>query len=496
MARRDSWICLVMLLATAVGKAAAQAPIIDTLALRAHTYFLSHDRLRGRATGTAGAELAALYLASRCRALGLSSVGESYFQRVPLERALVLPSTLLSLRTGSDTIHFSYPKDFTPNVGSRATLVGFAGRAVYIGEPDRSTGSVVRDIDIAGRVAVTIGRTEGAVADTLAARGTAAILRLIGDSVRYRLYVQSRGNERLYHVDPEVRSSFLPRLPSILAGPELARSLLAGTPVVAGKPLEPQMLSPTVHFSIEVEREPVPAANVACLLPGSEPATRDTAIVFTAHYDHLGVGPSDASGDSIYNGFSDNAAGTAMLLAIAEAATRDGTNRPRHSLLFLFATGEERGLLGSDFYVARPLWPLDRTGAVINLDAGAPPAPPINWRLAGVDSTGLGEIAIQVAARRGWRVTTSAPRPNSDYYPFVREGVPAVSIIPGTGPYEGLTRDSSKVLRRRWDRYHQPGDEWATDFPFAGLARYAEYAYRIARALDGTPPTSDEQPRR
>jgi Zn-dependent M28 family amino/carboxypeptidase len=153
-------------------------------------------------------------------------------------------------------------------------------------------------------------------------------------------------------------------------------------------------------------------------------------------------------------------------------------------VIFLFLVGEERGLLGSDFYVARPLWPLDRTEAAINIDAGAPPGELTTWRLAGVDSTGLGRVALNVAREQSWSATTSPPRANSDYYPFVREGVPGVFIIPGSGPFEGLSADSSDALRKRWDHYHQPADHWSNDFPFAGLARYAEYGYLIARALD------------
>jgi Zn-dependent M28 family amino/carboxypeptidase len=205
--------------------------------------------------------------------------------------------------------------------------------------------------------------------------------------------------------------------------------------------------------------------------------------VYTAHYDHLGVGIPDSRGDSIYNGFSDNAAGVAMLLSIAQAFGARG-NQPLHSVLFLFFTGEEQGLLGSDYYVARPLWPLGRTKGVINLDAGAPPGRPWSWRIAGGDRQALGSLAQDVAADHGWSATTSPATPNSDYFPFARLGVQAVFIVPGSGPYQGLTADSSLALRRRWDHYHDPADEWAADFPFAGLGRYAEFAYYIGRMLD------------
>src|SRR5206468_10143209 len=113
----------------------------------------------------------------------------------------------------------------------------------------------------------------------------------------------------------------------------------------------------------------------------------------------------------------------------------------------------------------------------INLDAGAPPGRPWSWRIAVAErGAPLTRLAQDVAADRGWSVTTSPATPNSDYYPFARSGVPAIFIIPGTAPYQGLSADSSQALRRRWDHYHEPADEWSPDFPFAGLGRYAEFA--------------------
>jgi len=266
----------------------------------------------------------------------------------------------------------------------------------------------------------------------------------------------------------------------VVLGPDLSRRLMGGIP----SGTKAVTLSDSIAVRIRYERRPVTASNVACLLPAMDPRAGDTAIAFSAHYDHLGVGMPDARGDSIYNGFSDNAAGVGMLLSIAQALGARG-NRPRHATLFLFFTGEEQGLLGSDYYVARPLWPLKKMLGVINLDAGAPPARPWSWRIAGGDRGALGRIAQDVAADHGWSAITSPATPNSDYFPFARSGVPAIFIVPGPGPYQGLTADSSAALRRRWDHYHDPADEWSADFPFAGLGRYAEYAFYIGQALDG-----------
>ncbi|MGH7445000.1 MAG: M28 family peptidase, partial [Longimicrobiales bacterium] len=218
-------------------------------------------------------------------------------------------------------------------------------------------------------------------------------------------------------------------------------------------------------------------------LPGNDPALRDEYVVYTAHYDHLGISIPDAEGDSIYNGFSDNAAGVAMLLGIAEAL-RDAP--PARSLLFLFFTGEERGLLGASYFAAHPPVPLERMHALINLDAGAPSAPPVSWRVAGGDSSALGTLAAQVAADHGWIARLSGASPNSDYWPFLQRGVPAVFLIPGD-VWENTAPEQREALRRQWDHYHQPADEYHPDFPFSGLERYADYAMALGLRAANAP---------
>jgi len=328
---------------------AARGQTIDTLALSAHTYFLAHDLLGGRGTASPGERLAALYIVSELRRMGIEGAGPGgeYLQPVPLRR----------IRADDGATYFVLSTD------SAAA--------------DRPSGAAVVD--------------------------------------------------------------------------------------------------------------DVVAHNIAALIPGSDPARRDEVVAFTAHYDHLGIGAPDENGDSIFNGFSDNAAGVAMLLAIADEIRKDP---PARSTLFLFFTGEEQGLLGSTHYVSAPLVPLERTVAVINLDAGAPPAPPIVWRIAGGTQSSLGEDAARIAEERGWTTQLERARPNSDYWPFLQKGVPAAFIIPGRD-WEGLSPEEQQRLFERWDRYHQRGDEWKPDFPWAGLQRYAEIGLALGRHVANAP----ERPR-
>jgi Peptidase family M28 len=472
---RPAAVFLACVTAAACAPAPARPPApsgsaIDTLALRAHTYFLSSDLLLGRATGSPGAAFAALYIEAQCRGLGLEPVAGSYAHTVPLESAEPRADSSWLDIAGRRLVP---SEDFLITSGVRATLHGFRGQPVYVGTADdiRQHPESLPALD--GMIAVVGGTVRTDAADLLAERGAAGMIQVVDDSAAFALYVASRGKRLTLIDEPDVPSSFFPSLPAVLAGPGAVPSLRAAL---------------RAHSSVElaaafVQRR-LPAENVACLLPGTDASRRDTAIALTAHFDHLGVSVPDASGDSIYNGFSDNAAGVAMLLALAKAIREGPGGALRHGVLLLFFTGEEAGLLGSDYFVARPAFPLERIRAVINLDAGAPPARPWTWRLAGGTNNPLGDLGVDVAAARGWSATTSEATANSDYFPFARRGVPAIFIVPGPAPYEGLSADSSQALRRRWDRYHQPGDAFYEDFPFIGLQRYAEYAYRIVLAVD------------
>jgi hypothetical protein len=450
--------------------------LIDTLALRGHTFFLSSDLLEGRGTGSRGADVAALYIASQCRALGMVPLEGGYVQDVPLDQVTVREAdTRLAVWHDTDTTKLTPADGFFPVGGTEAALAGFTGQMVFVGTGDDIRRAPDSLPPLRGKVAVTIGPLQASAADLLSARGAIGFVHLIPDDATYQAYVTNMGPPMTILHDPGITSSFYSSVPAVLAGPAVVRALVAALRADRGS---------TIDVRTAFERHPIPARNIGCLLPGTDARAQDTAVVFTAHYDHLGISVADERGDSIYNGFSDNAAGVAMLLAIAKGLRESPAAGLRHAAVFLFFTGEERGLLGSDYFVAHPTFPLERIRAVINLDAGAPPARPWSWQVAGGEGTPLGVLAMDAALARGWSATMSPARPISDFYPFVRHGVPAVAIIPGTAQYEGLSADSSQTLFRRWDHYHQPSDEYDEAFPFVGLQRYAEYAYLLARAVD------------
>jgi len=475
-----------------------QAPAIDTLAIRAHTRYLADDRLEGRGTGSRGERLAALYIADQLARLGIPGAAPDggYFQPVPLREATIdHDATRVVVSRGGRDAAFESGRHFVVDIGGAGAYRDFSGDALFAGTAGLAHDALADFGSLEGRVVVVLG-TLGAEAQTLVPdwirRGAEGVILLIPDAERFRLVERSRGDTRLFVDAPVDDPVWQADLPVLIAGPELAAAILAGAPLApdaldGSRPFHALDLGRRIAATIRTSVRDVTAANVAAMIPGRDPARRDEVVAFTAHYDHLGIGAPGPDGDSIYNGFSDNAAGTAMLLAIAEAL-RDAP--PARSVLFLFFTGEEKGLLGSSYYASAPLVSLERTAAVINLDAGAPPAPPTSWRLAGGSASTLGDLAARVAAENGWTARPSDASPNSDHWPFLSRGVPAVFLIPGQD-WEGMGKEEREALHLRWDRYHQPGDEWAPDFPFQGLRRYAELALRIGIAAAD----ADERPR-
>ncbi|MGQ0814127.1 MAG: M28 family peptidase [Gemmatimonadota bacterium] len=464
---------LFVFLMCAARSSAAQS--IDTIAMRAQTRFLAHDLLQGRGTGTPGEHIASEYIASELMRIGAQPVhGSDYLLPIPLKRALIEHQA--TTITYNQTTYLS-GRDFVWNTGGRGALRDFAGPLLYVGRPDTSV--LQRAREARGRVVVMVGALGAAAATLIPAllnAGASGVVLLVPDAANFDLFVRSRGDAR-YFVDAAVDDPiWQSNLPLVLAGPMLSAAILGGT-----VPAPFTSLEHTLTATIRARIEDVRSANVAGVIRGTDAKLAAEYVAYSAHYDHLGISTPDARGDSIYNGFSDNAAGVSMLLAIGDVFRRRPAAR---SVLLLFFSGEERGLLGSTYFASRPPVPLEQIKGLINLDAGAPPAPPVDWRIAGGAVTPLGDVARNALAARQWEVQLGAASPNSDYWPFVQRGVPAIFIIPG-GSWENVSEEQQRQLRARWDRYHQASDEWHPEFPFSGLARYAEAALIVGRAVAG-----------
>src|SRR5205807_4984883 len=229
----------------------------------------------------------------------------------------------------------------------------------------------------------------------------------------------------------------------------------------------------------------VSSENVVAKLPGSDPTLAKQVVLFTAHWDHKGIGPV-IHGDSIYNGAEDNASGVAALLAAAQALTQVAP-RPRRTLLFVATTAEESGLLGSEAYVQAPLVPLERTAAVLNLDVTNVRGATRDIDALGIERSTLGD-AFRAAARAESLVVDHPADVRgsfyrSDHFPFARAGVPALSFKSGldfVDRPEGWGKEQEDEYNGH--RYHQPSDEYAPGFRYDGTAQQVRVALRVALA--------------
>jgi Zn-dependent M28 family amino/carboxypeptidase len=220
--------------------------------------------------------------------------------------------------------------------------------------------------------------------------------------------------------------------------------------------------------------------NVVGVLPNRAGQTTGDLIGITAHLDHLGVGRPDASGDTIYNGFLDDAVGMAMVLDVASRYARVPGSKP---LVVMFFNLEEQGILGAKALVARPdaSTIVDRLRLLIGVDAGSPAGEALEWQLMGglPEHTGT-RIADSLARARGWTTTSTAPRAINDVFAFSQRGVPIIFPIPGRR-WRGYTDEQRTAAMQRFDHYHQPSDEWRPDFPWVGTAHFADWLAAIVQ---------------
>lgn len=264
---------------------------------------------------------------------------------------------------------------------------------------------------------------------------------------------------------------------------QVARKLAAELGRLGARPLFGDAL--LVPFSSE-PRPRDTVFNVVGVLPDRDGSIAGELIGITSHFDHLGIGPPDSTGDSIYNGFLDAALPIAMVLDVARRYARAPGDRPLVVLLFNL---EEQGLRGSKALVNRPdAGPiLRRLRLLIGVDAGAPAGEAVEWQLMGGIPSHFGAVLADSLARsQGWTTTATPPRPISDVYPFSQHGVPILFPIPGA-TWKGYSPGDRADAMRMFDHYHQPSDEWRDEFPLTGTAYFADWLWSIVMAASEAP---------
>lgn len=513
------WFVAVAMLSLGCHVPDPALPPVNSAAIDTHIRSLAHDSLEGRAPGTRGEELATRYIAAQYRTLGLEPAGpdSSYFQPVALVGMTPHPSLAWG-RAGARRA-LKYLDDFVAWAERPESRVAAAGDVVFVGYGIRAPEwqwDDYKDRDVRGKVLLMLVNDPGLQDSTVfhgaaltyygrwtykleeaARRGAAgAILVHTTESATYPWdVVRASWSVEQFTLDrPATQSiAFAGWVTHRAARVALARAGLnldSLTRVAARRDFRPADTG--IHAAVEVTSalRRVVSANVVARLPGSDPRLAQEVVLFTAHWDHKGIGPA-ANGDSVYNGAEDNASGVAAILAAAQAMTQVRP-RPRRSVLFVATTAEESGLLGSEAYVRAPLVPLERTAAVLNLDVTNVRGATRDIDALGIDRSTLGPV-FATAARAESLVVVHEPDVRgsfyrSDHFPFARAGVPALSFKPGKdfiGRPPGWGTQQEQLYNQ--ERYHRPSDEYRPTFTYEGTTQEVRVALRVALAVASAP---------
>ncbi|MCX7587076.1 M28 family metallopeptidase [Phenylobacterium sp. 58.2.17] len=249
------------------------------------------------------------------------------------------------------------------------------------------------------------------------------------------------------------------------------------------KPVELKGATFSTDYGVDVQK--IVSKNVVGLIPGAK--RPDETIIYSGHWDHLGVGLPDAKGDTIYNGAVDNADGIATMIEIGRAFAKGP--QPDRSVVFLAVTAEEKGLLGSEYYAANPLYPLGKTVANINMDALSPAGPAKDFTTSGDAASTLQDALVAVGKSHGRHYTPdSKPEAGlffrSDHFPFAKRGVPAISFGSGYDLVQG-GKEAGAAWSKAYtaDRYHQPADHFDASWNLEGIAQDGQLMFELGRQL-------------
>ncbi|HVL78859.1 MAG TPA: M20/M25/M40 family metallo-hydrolase [Sphingomicrobium sp.] len=482
--------------------------------IRSHVAFLADDRLEGRDTGSVGFAIAADYVAGELAALGLrpGGVNGSWYQPVRFRRGVQAapPTITYTVRGRRTQLAAGQDAGVRPSLAQRQRIIDAPLLFVGHGISDAQAGfDDYAGLDARGKIVVALGGSPGGQpsdvaahlqqvkAETAAARGAVGFIE-IDTNGRYRSSAVTRAGRPVTgwlgpngpggHVAADIGAL-------IALSSEWAERVFEGAsrPLAAVKaeaargPVRGFDLPGRIRIEATTQWQEFASPQVIGLIPGSDPALSTEHVVLMGHLDHLGIDASARPGaNAVYNGALDNAAGVATLIEAARTFIRSG-QRPRRSIMIIAVTGEERGLLGADYFAANPTVPLSSIVGLVNLDM-----PVLLYDFTDVIAFG-GEhstmtSAVAEAARAMGVQVSPDPMPEqtlfvrSDHYRFVQRGVPSVFLMTGHD-------NGGKVA---WDHflanvYHTPRDDLSQPIDWRAGAKFAELNYRIARTLADQP---------
>ncbi|WP_307558614.1 M28 family peptidase [Novosphingobium rosa] len=519
-------------------------PRFSPARIQADVTFFADDLLLGRDTGSQGHEIAARYVAARFTGLGLTPMGDttekgrSWLQRITFQKTTRAdgPSGVDFTGANGKPVTFAQGKDALVGISVTESKLDVSAPLVFVGyglENSQYGLDDYKGLDVKGKIVVLlsgfpsglpseeaahIGATKGEAA---AAHGAIGIITIgTNASLKVRPWersLQYAGTPRFNWVDTtgpnagKAHDNATGLRASASIDNEAATALLAGAPQslpqiraladkpwIGGKPVAVKgfALKGSARIYGNFASTRVTSPNVAGMIPGSDPALKDQYVVLSGHLDHLGVDapkPGEpADKDRIYNGALDNAAGTSTLLEVAHVMAQEAKQGkgPRRSVIFLVSTGEEKGLLGADFFARHPAVPVEKIVGNVDLDMPVLLYPFTDLVAFGADHSTLGKIVAN--SGKAMQLSLSPdPMPTenifvrSDHYMFVKQGVPAVFLATGYG--NGGAAQWTQFMKTT---YHKPGDDLSQPINWRAGARFAEANWRITSAMadSDTPP--------
>jgi Zn-dependent M28 family amino/carboxypeptidase len=494
------------------GAAFAAIQKIDPERIRAHVRFLSHDLLEGRGTGQHGGDIAAEYIATQFALYGLKPAGDSggYLQKVPMVGITPAPETTFSLVSSKATTDLKPLEQYVAYDQTQQPQSEVDAEIVYVGygiEAPEYKWDDYKGADVRGKVLLMLvneppsedvkffkgkaltyyGRWTYKYEEAARKGAVGAILIHQTEMASYPWEVvrNSNSGEKSY-----LRLDGTPKLKvASWVQVEVARQVAAASGMdldrmmadARSRDFRPVALSVKLKAHMASKIRPFESSNVLAMLPGSDRNLKSEAVMYTAHYDHLGIRP-DMPGDNIYNGANDNATGCGILLELARTYA-EAVQRPRRSILFASVTAEEQGLLGSEYLGKHPPIPAGKISLDLNYDDIPPLGAPEEVEVSGAERTTFyPEIEAMAKTFRLKIRPDSRPEAGhyyrSDHFSLARVGIPAFSINEGT-KYKG--HDAAWGMQQAEEytskHYHQPSDEYHPSMDFTGDAAMARFGF-------------------
>lgn len=498
---------------------------IDPERIRAHVRFLADDLLEGRGTGQRGGDIAAQYIATQFALYGLKPAGDdgTYLQKVPMVGVTTQPeSTFSLLPNNGQAMNLKLMDEYVTSNQTQQPQSAIDAEIIYVGygiEAPEFNWDDYKGTDVKGKVLLMLvneppsddpkffkgkaltyyGRWVYKYEEAARKGAVGAILIHKTDMASYGWEVvrNSWSGESAY-----LKAEGIPKLTAASwIQLEVARKLAGSVGMnldklmvdARSRDFRPVPLPARLQARLVSAIRPFDSNNVIGMLPGSSKKLKDQAVMYTAHYDHLGIA-ANQPGDKIYNGANDNATGCGILLELAHAFSK-ATTKPTRSIIFASVTGEEKGLLGSEYLGKHPPIPAGKITLDLNYDDVPPLGAPEETEVSGAERTNFFPI-VQATAKDFKLAIRPDARPEaghyyrSDHFSLARVGVPSFSINEGM-KYKG--HDTAWGMHQAEDytakRYHQPTDEYRPEMDFTGDAAMARFGFALGWKAANLPQT-------